>query len=77
MVNMYDEPREQATKQVICQECSTLLGGEGQPDIYKHMLHCLNVEQGAVSRIKNQAIANGNENGRRVAYLCDAILGGE
>ena len=64
-------------KAVTCQECGTVLGGRNQPDIYKHMLHCLNVEQGKVERIKNQAIANGDENGKRVAYLCDAILGGE
>ncbi len=77
MVGEYDLETHRMTRQVVCQECQTALGGTGQPDIYKHMLHCLNVEQGAVTRIRDSAIAQGDEHGRRVAHLCDAILGGE
>lgn len=59
---------------VTCLECGTQLGGPKQPDIYSHMLHCLNVEKGAVHRIREAAIQAGNENGKRVVHLCDAIL---
>lgn len=60
-------------EQLECLECGTLLGGEGQKDTYSHMLGCLNVEQGAVHRIRTKAIADGDEHGQRVVYLCDAI----
>ena len=75
MAEEYDYETHTMSQQVTCQECNTKLGGPGQPDIYKHMLHCLNVEQGKVQRINDQALANGDENGRRVASLCDVLLG--
>lgn len=59
---------------VVCLECGTRCGDNSGTDPYKHMLNCLNVESGSVSRIRDSALSQGNENGRRVAHLCDAIL---
>ena len=46
-------------------------------DTYSHMLGCLNVEPGAVERIKESAESARTENGKRVAHLCAAILDGD
>lgn len=61
---------------VTCLECGTELGGDGRPDPYSHMLHCLNVSPDKVERIREVANASRTENGKRVAHLCDFILGG-
>ncbi len=59
---------------VTCMECQTVLGGEGQPDPYSHMLHCLNVTPDKVERIMEVADSNKTENGKRVVHLCRFIL---
>lgn len=66
------------TKLVTCLECHTDLGGDGRPDPYSHMLHCLNVEPDALDRIKLVAEREANaEHGRRIIHIIDAILGVE
>ncbi len=61
-------------RSVTCLECGKELGGTDQPDPYKHMIKCLNVEPDAVTRIVDVAKAAANENGRRVIHLCNFIL---
>lgn len=62
---------------VTCQECQTKLGGKTGKDVYSHLLICLNVEPNALHRIKTSALAAGNENGKRIIHLVDALLGEE
>ena len=76
MATEFFRPEPVRALSVTCLECGTALGGEGQPDAYSHMLHCLNVTPDAVARIKETAVAGRTENGKRVAHLCDFILGG-
>lgn len=76
MADELDYGTAAVVKTVVCLECGTELGGEGQPDPYSHMLHCLNVTPDKVERIREVAQANRTENGKRVAHLCDFILGG-
>lgn len=75
---MQDKIQEEVLREktITCLECGTVVGGEGNPDPYKHMLGCLNVQPDAVERIKVSATQAGNENGKRVIHLCDFILGG-
>lgn len=58
---------------VKCLECGTLLGGEGNPDPYKHMLHCLNVEPDALDRIKATCLEHPNEHSRRILHIIEAV----
>ncbi len=60
--------------EVKCIECGTICGGESGKDTYSHMLGCLHVEPGPIERIKETALASRTENGKRVAFLCDALL---
>lgn len=66
------------TTVVTCLECGMKLGGKGQPDPYKHLLNCLNVEPDALARIKSVAEREVNgEHGRRVLHIVNAIIGSE
>lgn len=79
MVNQYDydAPLAMVPLTIECMECGTVLGGDGGKDPYSHLLGCLNVEPNALHRIKTQAIANGNENGKRVLHIVNFLLGEE
>ena len=60
---------------VVCEECSTPLGGDTGKDPYKHLLHCLHVEPDNLERVKEAATVGGGEHNRRILHLVDAILG--
>lgn len=64
----------QDSPQVTCLECGTVLGGGSGKDAYKHLLHCLHVEPDALERIREAAVQVGNEHGKRVIHIVDALL---
>ena len=74
MVQEFNGVAPPVATSVTCMECGTELGGEGQPDAYSHMLHCLNVTPDKVERIMEVADSNKTENGKRVVHLCKFIL---
>ena len=59
---------------VVCLECATELGGSTGKYPYKHMLGCLKVRPGPLERVREAALGQRNENGKRVVHLVDAML---
>ena len=62
-----------AKTEVTCKECNTLCGGARGKDTYKHMINCLKVEPDAYPRIRELAVREWGERGRRVIHLLDAL----
>ncbi len=57
-----------------CIECGTVVGGENGKDPYKHLLLCLHIEPDALDRIRDNALSERNEHGRRVLHILDGMI---
>jgi len=57
-----------------CLECGTVVGGENGKDPYKHLLLCLHIEPDAHDRIRDNALSERNEHGRRVLHILDGMV---
>lgn len=62
-----------AKTEVTCIECDTVCGGSHGKDTFKHMVNCLKVEPDSYLRIREVAVKDWGERGRRVIHLLNAL----